>query len=100
MLLERRVGALLVVRDDDFVALRFQPLTKTELWDRARMSIGMRGMYRKSHLVLDGTEETGLLLGRLTAGVEDSENLQTSNVNIRPRRHTGRLLTFIVTGGD
>ena len=48
-------------------------------------------------LVLDRTEETGLLLGSFTAGVEDSENLQTRCKSMQYHKRS-KHLTFMVTG--
>ena len=42
------------------------------------MRIGDNRHYHKTYLVLNGTKETGFLPGSLTAGVEDSKNLEAN----------------------
>ena len=76
VLLEDRVGALLVVRDDVLVPVGLEPVADTELIMITVSTDSRReSQIDTANLILDSTEETGLLLRSLTTLVENSKNL-------------------------
>ena len=75
MLLEDTVRALLVVGDDEFVALVLQPFPEAELGITCEPRSPAEQIV--PYLILNSPEETRLLLRRLTTSVKNSENLHS-----------------------
>lgn len=65
---------------DEFMALRLEPRAQTEL--EAMSDLDIRGHTDGTRLVLDSSQQAGLLFCRLTTTVQDSEDLGCGFVNI------------------
>lgn len=104
VLVEEAVDTLLVVANDVLVSLGLQPRTDTELCTPPCQAGECRSRSACTDLVLDGAQETRLLLGGLTTLVEDSEHLHVSRSLLVERRSVAeaaktRLLSGLRGGG-